>query len=158
MSSYHKKKGQKSSLQVQQCKKINETASFASRSDAHHRFLTIANHTTPTLAKVWITYRQLVDIVFCVEVAGEQGGGGEGAPAALPRAGVQVDQPLMLSPLLLPEDFRATPGARVGCEGRAYFSFTLGFVDHGPTNYKQCCGSGRIRNFWPDPDPIRNRN
>ncbi len=24
--------------------------------------------------------------------------------------------------------------------------------------YKQCCGSGsvRIRNFWPDPDPIRN--
>jgi hypothetical protein len=29
---------------------------------------------------------------------------------------------------------------------------------------KQCCGSGsgtgsvRIRNFWPDPDPIRNRN
>ncbi len=24
----------------------------------------------------------------------------------------------------------------------------------------QCCGSGsgRIRNFWPDPDPIRNRN
>ncbi len=23
---------------------------------------------------------------------------------------------------------------------------------------KQCCGSGRIRNFWSDPDPIRNRN
>jgi hypothetical protein len=117
MSSYHKKKGQKNLLQ--QCKKINETASFASRSDAHHRFLTIANYTTSTLAKVWITYRQLVDVVFCIEVAGELGGGGEGAPAALPRAGVQVGQPLVLSPLLLPEDFCATPGARVSYKGES---------------------------------------
>jgi hypothetical protein len=78
------------------------------------------------LAKVGITYGKLVDVVFCIEVAGEQGGGGEGAPAALPRAGVQVGQTLMLSPLLRPEDFRPTPRARVGYEGRAYFSF-IGF-------------------------------
>jgi hypothetical protein len=119
MSSYHKKKGQKSSLQ--QCKKINETASFASRSNAHYRFLTIANHTTSTWASIWITYEQLVDIVLCIEVTGELGGGGEGAPAALPRAGVQVGQPLMLSPLLRPEDFCPTPRARVGYEGESLF-------------------------------------
>ncbi len=33
---------------------------------------------------------------------------------------------------------------------------------HKAVGIKQCCGSGtgsvRIRNFWPDPDPIRNRN
>jgi hypothetical protein len=65
------------------------------------------------------TYGQLVDIVLCIEVAGELGGGGEGAPAALPRAGVQVGQPLMLSPLLRPQDFRATPGARVSYKGES---------------------------------------
>jgi hypothetical protein len=38
------------------------------------------------------------------------------------------------------------------------------FFPHGPCCIWQCCGSGsgngsvRIRNFWPDPDPIRNRN
>jgi hypothetical protein len=40
------------------------------------------------------------------------------------------------------------------------FEFTL-FVSHF-TIQPQCCGSGtgsvRIRKFWPDPDPIRNRN
>ncbi len=56
-----------------------------------------------------------------MEVAGELGGGGEGAPAALPRAGVQVGQPLMLSPLLRPEDFCPTPRARVGYEGESLF-------------------------------------
>ncbi len=50
------------------------------------------------------------------------------------------------------------PFIRQKCSGSLKYQSGSGHRYY--NNYRQCCGSGsgRIRNFWPDPGPIRNRN